>query len=136
MTQTLLFYNMPQKKESNRVHQIKQTLWPNKKKKKCPQLPGLNFFRTISCPSQSLLTPAVFNLASSLPLTFSLLSFPITVGALIPSSVLFLPCHMIDLSVSFSLHFSTSPLLLVWAVIQLVSGPVRQPVELICLFRS
>lgn len=45
-------------------------------------------------------------------------------------------CHTTDLSVPFFLHCSTSPLFLVWAVIQLFSGPVRQPVELICLLRS
>lgn len=47
-------------------------------------------------------------------------------------------CHTPDLSVPFFPHFYSisPPLLLVWAVIQLVSGPVRQPVELICLFRS
>lgn len=47
-------------------------------------------------------------------------------------------CHTTDLLVSFFLHFcAISPgLLLALAVIQLVSGPVRQPVELICLFRS
>lgn len=47
-------------------------------------------------------------------------------------------CYTSDLLLSFFLHFSNiSPgLLLILAVIQLVSGPVRQPVELICLFRS
>lgn len=47
-------------------------------------------------------------------------------------------CHTTDLLVSFFFHFSNiSPgLLLILVVIQLVSGPVRQPVELICLFRS
>lgn len=47
-------------------------------------------------------------------------------------------CHTTDLLVSFFLHFSniSSGLLLILALIHLVSGPVREPVELICLFRS
>lgn len=83
--------------------------------------------------SQSQFSPIV---ANHFLFTSDLFLFQLLIS--IYSSTSFELCHTTDLLVSFFLHFSniSSGLLLILALIQLVSGPVRQPVELICLFRS
>lgn len=83
--------------------------------------------------SQSQFSPTVVN---HFLFTSDLFLFQLLISIYSSTSSQF--CHTTDLLVSFFLHFLniSSGLLLILAVIQFVSGPVRQPVELICLFRS
>ncbi len=116
----------------DRVHQITQTWGPNTKS------------TSSSVSFWTIPTPLDLYFPQCASIYLFLFTSDLFIFEFLHSNLLFhlvvytlsQSCHTTDLSVSFFLHFSTSPLLLVWAVIQLVSGPVRQPVELICLFRS
>lgn len=95
--------------ESQRVHQDHT----NHRAEPKTRSTKVSFFGQYPSLSISIYPCCLQSIFSSLPLTFSLLRFFIPICSFIMSSILSQSRHTTDLSVSFFLHFSASPFLLV-----------------------